>query len=166
MRPPREDTVPWYRQFWPWFLISLPGAVVVASMVTIYIAVSTRDGLVKDDYYKEGLAIHKDVARTQAATALGVKATARYDTNNQRLALQLNGAAVGQLDKLIVVLFHPTRDRQDQRVELQAAGHGLFVGDIQALAPANWQISAEPATSQWRISGRLAVPQLTQAELQ
>ncbi|MFM1891144.1 MAG: FixH, partial [Pseudomonadota bacterium] len=45
MRPPREDTLPWYRQFWPWLLISLPASVVIASMVTIYIAVQTDDGL-------------------------------------------------------------------------------------------------------------------------
>ena len=43
MRPPREDTKPWYRQFWPWFLIALPGSVVVASMVTIWLAASTSD---------------------------------------------------------------------------------------------------------------------------
>ena len=29
----------WYKQFWPWFLISLPASVVVASMFTISIAV-------------------------------------------------------------------------------------------------------------------------------
>jgi hypothetical protein len=29
----------WYKQFWPWFLISLPASVVVASMFTISIAI-------------------------------------------------------------------------------------------------------------------------------
>ena len=33
------DTKPWYKQFWPWFLIALPGSVVVASMFTINLAV-------------------------------------------------------------------------------------------------------------------------------
>ena len=46
MRPPREDTLPWYKQFWPWFLISLPLSVVIASIVTINIAITTNDGLV------------------------------------------------------------------------------------------------------------------------
>ena len=32
------DTTPWYRQFWPWFLIVLPGSVVVAALTTVYIA--------------------------------------------------------------------------------------------------------------------------------
>jgi FixH len=34
------DGEPWYRQFWPWFLIALPGSVVIASFVTLYIASS------------------------------------------------------------------------------------------------------------------------------
>ncbi|MEQ8516343.1 MAG: FixH family protein, partial [Chromatocurvus sp.] len=43
---------PWYRQFWPWFLIVLPGTVVVASIATLIIAVRGSDDLVVDEYYK------------------------------------------------------------------------------------------------------------------
>ena len=28
-------TIPWYRQFWPWFLISLPATAVAGCAVTI-----------------------------------------------------------------------------------------------------------------------------------
>lgn len=34
---------PWYRQFWPWFLIALPAVSVVFSFATLYIAVSGAD---------------------------------------------------------------------------------------------------------------------------
>ena len=37
-RLPVEDTVPWYQQFWPWFLILLPASVVVAGLTTLVIA--------------------------------------------------------------------------------------------------------------------------------
>jgi hypothetical protein len=36
-----NKNAPWYKQFWPWFLISLPAAVVVASMFTIKIAIDS-----------------------------------------------------------------------------------------------------------------------------
>ncbi len=39
----RTDTKPWYRQFWPWFLIALPLTSVVASFVTLWIAVTDAD---------------------------------------------------------------------------------------------------------------------------
>lgn len=42
MKPARIDEVPWYRQFWPWFVISLPATAVIASLVTVWIAVAAR----------------------------------------------------------------------------------------------------------------------------
>ena len=48
-----EQIQPWYKQFWPWFLITLPGIVVIASMITIYIAVTNPDRLVKKDQHED-----------------------------------------------------------------------------------------------------------------
>jgi len=43
------DALPWYRHFWPWFLIGLVGSVVLASLVTLGIALSEPDPLVVSD---------------------------------------------------------------------------------------------------------------------
>ena len=40
-----HDTLPWYRQFWPWLLIGLPAAVVIACVITISIALQHDDPL-------------------------------------------------------------------------------------------------------------------------
>jgi hypothetical protein len=46
--------LPWYRQFWPWFIIALPAAVVVASFFTLWLAISNPDHLVLDeDEYRQ-----------------------------------------------------------------------------------------------------------------
>ena len=58
---------PWYRQAWPWFLIAFPAIAVIAGAVTLWLAVSTSDGLVVDDYYKQGLAVQQTMARSQRA---------------------------------------------------------------------------------------------------
>ena len=42
----REDTQPWYRQFWPWFIISLPAASVIGGLTTVWISLQTTDSLV------------------------------------------------------------------------------------------------------------------------
>lgn len=39
----RTDSRPWYRQFWPWFLILLPATSVVFSFATLYIALRDAD---------------------------------------------------------------------------------------------------------------------------
>ena len=58
---------PWYRQFWPWLLISIPLLTVIAGVATIWIASREPVALVHDDYYKEGLAINQNLARDRAA---------------------------------------------------------------------------------------------------
>jgi len=37
---------PWYRQFWPWFIIALPASAVVAGFITLWLAISNPDGMV------------------------------------------------------------------------------------------------------------------------
>src|SRR4051812_6696391 len=66
--------VPWYREPWPWLLMAGPAAVLVAGGFTIWIAFSTSDGLVVQDYYKQGLAVNKVLAREENAKRLGMTA--------------------------------------------------------------------------------------------
>ena len=49
-----NPVTPWYRQFWPWFIIALPAAAVVASFVTLWLAISRPDYVVldEDDYQR------------------------------------------------------------------------------------------------------------------
>jgi len=47
--PQRDrDTVPWYRQFWPWFLIAVPAAAVIAGIITIILAVRTAEPVLSE----------------------------------------------------------------------------------------------------------------------
>jgi len=39
---------PWYRHPWPWILMAGPAIVVVAGLVTAFLAVTTFDGLVAE----------------------------------------------------------------------------------------------------------------------
>lgn len=34
---------PWYRQFWPWFIIALLSSAVIGSLASAYLAVHTSD---------------------------------------------------------------------------------------------------------------------------
>lgn len=166
MTPPREDTQPWYRQFWPWFLIALPATAVVAGITTLNLAMDTNDGLVKDDYYKEGLAIYKDAARVESAHRLGIRAQVSVDEASGRVDVQLNDAAIGQVQHLALSVTHPTLAHRDQRVVLSRTTAGHYVGRLAALEDANWKLALSPPSGQWRVSGRLAVPKQASAALQ
>ena len=49
--PPR----PWYRQLWPWLLIVPPAAAVIGGSLTLYLAVTRPDTLVRKDCFKDGV---------------------------------------------------------------------------------------------------------------
>ena len=48
-QPLPDQILPWYRQFWPWFIIALPTAAVVAGFFTLWLAISNPDYLVVDE---------------------------------------------------------------------------------------------------------------------
>ncbi len=48
------DGRPWYKEPWPWIIIGMLGAVILASLITLGIAISNPDALVVDDeQYRE-----------------------------------------------------------------------------------------------------------------
>ncbi len=165
MRPPREDTEPWYKQFWPWFLISFPLAAVIGGIVTIIIAVKTDDGLVTDNYYKKGLAIHKNADSYAKAKALGIAATVTYEEDTGALNVQMDKPLVEPTPALLLSIVHPTVPNQDQAIRLVTAGNNLYVGKADTLSAANWKLSLSGNDREWRIDGRLKIPGNRQAEL-
>ncbi len=52
-----NEPKPWYKEFWPWFIIGLLGSVVLASLVTVVIAFRYADEPISGNYRKQGLAI-------------------------------------------------------------------------------------------------------------
>src|SRR5271167_4580860 len=56
----------WYREPWPWLLAAGPLVVVVASLTSAWIAVRSDDGIVAQDYYKQGLLINERLKRAAA----------------------------------------------------------------------------------------------------
>jgi hypothetical protein len=60
------DTQPWWTHGHVWLLISGPAAVVVAGLVTAWIAVSTPDPVISEDYYRQGIEINRQLARERA----------------------------------------------------------------------------------------------------
>ena len=67
-----KDIGPWYREPWPWLLMAGPAAVVVAGFATLWLAVSSNDGLVADDYYKQGLAINQTLQREALTRGMAI----------------------------------------------------------------------------------------------
>lgn len=147
----------WYREPWVWLLIALPMAAVIAGMFTIYLAVTSSDGLVVDDYYKRGKAINLDLARDQAAANYKLEAVLRIDSQNGQVTVTLISRDHLQPEHVRLLLLHPTRAGYDQNVLLKPAGEGIYRGTLSPVASANWHVQL--AADDWRLAGRMELPQ-------
>jgi hypothetical protein len=136
----------WYREPWPWLLMAGPAAVVLAGAATIWIAFASADGLVAEDYYKQGLAINKVLEREEAARRLGITAELRLDA--KRIEVRLQGA---QPEALFVHLAHATRAGHDVRIRLVPERKGHYAGELPPLPAGRWRIAIDDARGAWRI---------------
>ncbi len=149
----------WYREPWPWLLAAGPLTVVVASAITVWLAVKSDDGLVADDYYKQGLAINQVIRREHAAAELGLRANVLWNFDNQRVRVYLRGDAADALPDVIQLrVLHPTRAGSDQLVTLRENGAGIYDGALTPLRSGRWLLSLEDAPQTWRLMGEMFVP--------
>ncbi len=150
------ETKRWYAEPWVWLLIALPLSAVVGGMVTIYLAVSTSDGLVVDDYYTRGKAINMDLARDVAAASHGLRARLDLDPASRRVLLSLESRDNLHPAQVRFSLLHPTLPGNDQVVLLLPAGPDAYAGTLQEMHDGNWYVQLE--ADDWRLSGSLRTP--------
>lgn len=148
-------SLPWYRYPFVWFALSIPAAAVIAGIGMIWLAVSTDDGLVADDYYKQGLSINKSLKRERFASEFGISADFTYDSSLNRVLLRLNKGKLPEYPaSLDFNLQHAARSGSDKQIELL---HGLddqYIGYIKDQLPAGvWHVGL--ATPDWRIGARI-----------
>lgn len=152
--PPPAPPRPWYREPWPWLLMAGPAIVVVAASWTAWLAVKSSDGLVEDDYYKQGLAVNQLVARSQHAGDLGLRAEIVRGGNGTLLRIFLHGRPGEPLPaELKLRIKHPTRSGFDQNLALRTDGAGVYSGKLDAPLSGRWHIALEDDKREWRLSG-------------
>ena len=151
-------TKPWYRQFWPWFIIALPATVVVAGLSTLYIANRHADDLVVHEYYKDGLAINRQLEKQQRARELGISGTLQIAGTRVRLQLAGAGAATG----LTLRLSHPLEADRDLAVPLVPLGDGMYEATLPYTVAARWHwIIDSSDIDAWRLDGVLGPENFT-----
>ncbi len=144
-------TQPWYRHRWPWLLAIMPASAVVVGFIFLWLAIKTDDGLVSDDYYKDGLAINRIVDRDLAASKLDVRAVARLEAGV--VSLDLTGKLLVRPDTLQLTLVHPTRKGLDHSVLLTRNKMDTYTGTVQGLITSRYDIVLEPIDRAWRLTG-------------
>jgi Uncharacterized protein conserved in bacteria len=147
---------PWYREPWPWLIMSGPALAVIAGCYTLWLAVSSSDGLVADDYYKRGLAINQTLTRERAAVAAHYEARVMLAPDGGRVRIMLSGESLP--DAVRLRLVHPTRAGLDRLATLEAAGGGIYEGRLDVPSTGRWHVSLEDREATWRLVGEWTLP--------
>ena len=149
---PGHQPAPWYRHRWPWFIILGPVTVMLATAVTVWLALGQPDAVVVDDYYKRGKAINQDLRRDRAATGLQLAFTAHYDAKAGQLAGRLESFGRPMRVPFRIYLAHPTLPRKDLVLEALPDERGAVTLPLPALEMTHWRVVVEDEGREWRLA--------------
>ena len=168
MNQPSIEPV-WYRQFWPWVLIALPGTVVIASFVTLYIAIVNSHSMVKDNYYKDGLAINRYLKEDQLAELRAITAQLQFLPASKKVKILLGGDHGNDSQLLILYFIHPVNASKDFQLPLQMNTSGNYEQSVLKLELTRWYLQLSPADAspdqRWRIRGEINLATASEATL-
>lgn len=149
---------PWYRHAWPWLLAIAPAAALIGGIVMLWLAVTTSDSLVVDDYYREGRAINQQLARDRLAGALGLRAELRFEPQSAAggapaVTLQLTAERGSAWPpELGLRIVHATIASLDREYRLEHVGDGRYRAAGSAPQKAGrWLLQVEDAGRTWRL---------------
>ncbi|HET7729879.1 MAG TPA: FixH family protein [Usitatibacter sp.] len=147
---------PWHREPWPWILMAGPAIVVVAGIVTTVLAVTSSDGVVADDYYKQGLGINRVIERDARARSLGIAAQVTF--NEERDGVRVMLASNAPLPASLRLKIIAARRDADQTIELRHAGPSLYEGRLTPPRGSHLRLALEDGAATWRVTGDYKSP--------
>ncbi len=155
-----NDTLPWYRHFWPWFVLFLLGSTVTASFYMLYLALQSEDSLVVDNRNRDGTDVvtERNLAAQVEAFELGLAATMVIDRNTGSVQVALTaGTLEDSPTTLDLWISHPTFADRDERTTLTAAlpdenGRPTWSGFLLDM-PVGKRYVVLSENDRWRLNG-------------
>lgn len=139
----QEPFTPWHAEPWVWFIISLLTVTFCWGGVRLYTALSYKDSVVVDDYYKRGKSVNQDMTRTRAARNQNIEANITIDDLIGEVRVQVTGNPEQWPDKLILRFLSPVFADRDITLSIHRAVTGDYVGQLQELVSGRYYLQLE-----------------------
>jgi hypothetical protein len=148
---------PWYREPIMWLVIAFQLTAVIVGFVSLALAIRSDDGMVEDDYYKQGMAINRMLDRDKAAAAENLTGTVELDTAQHELRVRLTARQAQALpDNIQIKLMHATRAGFDHSLVLPRHADGTYRAPLPEFVPGHWDVQL--TAQDWRLTGSLFMP--------
>lgn len=154
----REDTQPWYRQFWPWFIIALLSSSVIAGLTTVWISLQTTDSLVVKSEDGMQIVAERRINAEQLAAELNLAALIEVDPDTGAIAAAIRSAALEKMPATLELEFvHPAFAERDQLIPLHRAqpdeaGNPVWAGHFVDMPRGRFYVTLKSGDD-WRLSG-------------
>jgi len=130
----------------------MPGLAVVGGIFTAYLALTTNHALVIDEYWREGKAINRSLAKEAHAQALGLQL--RLVPTPEGLQVKVadaQGRPWSSPSPVRVQWIHPTLAGRDRQAFAQPLGDGEYLAShFKWPDEGRWQVMVEDAGGAWR----------------
>ena len=147
---------PWYKQFWPWFLILLPATVVCWTIITVMVFSQHSVSLVTEDYYKKGKGINIDLSKMEVAKALRLRTN--VISTEKQVVIELDKGTLHHFPALQVMFAHRTLPDRDFTQLLTADAKGRYRFVVEQALQGPWFIELTPYDQSWLIQGKVTFP--------
>lgn len=154
---------PWYKQFWPWFLIALPATVVIWTIMTVIVFTQNSVDLVTEDYYKKGKGINVDISKVNVAKELGLSASLSEKGNS--VIITLDKGKLDHFPAISAMFVHRTLPDRDFTQLLTADARGNYTLTLDHHLEGPWFIELTPHDEEWLVQGRMNFPIETPTQL-
>ena len=142
------------RSGYVWMLIAIPLSAVIMGVILLWLAITTFDGMVVDDYYQRGLQINEDLSRDQAALRAEILGQLDVRPTFTEVRLISSSPMFNPPNELSLNFSHATRDGMDQTLVLRQSAVNVYRGPALELAAlGRWYVQVSGA--EWRISGNV-----------
>lgn len=156
------DEGPWYKQFWLWFMLVPLGILVMASFYLLYKAVTTHDGVVVDNFYRDGKGYA--VRYEEDAFARAMKLRGNLSWQDQTLRVSLGGDLTPLPETMELLIIFPTNDDFDVTVIVEHRGLGEYVGQLPVDVEGKRHLQLHPLNveQEWRLHASDVIVPLTE----
>ncbi len=162
----KQDSRPWHKEPLVWLILGIPMLSVFWGVVMITLAVDSKDSLVSDSYYKDGVNYTENVNMDNKAKRLQLSATLVFVDDMARLVL--DGYLDEEPNSLVLNLIHPTLQEQDSSIFLQRTEESTYTGVSEITLPARRRLWLQSPEQGWRLrsSGHINANQVIQLNAQ
>lgn len=146
---------PWYKQFWPWFIIAIPTSSVIVGVVMIVLALQDQGGLVREDWYKEGMAINQRLDKQNRAKSAGIQAFFSYSADDNIVSLRVENVDTDKESTLVLDLVHPTLKQRDMSVQLYLTPQKTYFAKLEQIPNGLYYAQLRSDAGEWEIDSQL-----------